>query len=895
LSDADALPKGYEPEAVESRWVQAWEEAGVGHADASSSATPFCMVTPPPNVTGSLHIGHALNVTIQDILARWKRMAGFDVLWLPGTDHAGIATQNVVERQLAKEGVHRNDLGREEFEKRVWEWKKEYGDRILSQMRLMGLTCDWERERFTLDPGLSRAVRRVFVELYESGSIYRGEYLVNWCPRCETAISDLEVTHQEVTGKMWKIRYPLLAAGDEAGGGDAPKYLTVETTRPETMLGDTALAAHPQDTRYSELIGSTAVLPVIGRELTIIADDFVDPEFGTGLVKVTPAHDPNDYEAGLRNDLDRVKVIGKDGRMTQEAGPFAGLDRFECREKLLERLQAEGLLESERPHDHAVGHCQRCETIIEPLVSTQWFVRMEPLAKPALEAVEDGRIRFLPEHQVKVYREWLTNIRDWCISRQLWWGHRIPAWYCTECDEITVAEEEPKACSCGGALEQESDVLDTWFSSALWPFSTLGWPEETEDLARYYPTDLLVTAYDILFFWVARMIFMGLRFQDEVPFPEVLLHGLVRDEHGDKMSKSKGNALDPVEAVGQYGADALRFTLASMATPGTDMKLSTDRLAGYRTFCNKLWNAARFALMNMGDEETSLQASADAADPKPATLADRWILSRTSAIVPQIEKALSSYRFDEMCHVLYHFIWHEFCDWYLEMSKLVFWNEDADELRATRGTLMAVLEALLRALHPVMPFITEEIWSRLPGERELVARAPWIACHEEWIDDTVEAQVKTLQGLVTEVRRLRAEFSIEPGKKVSLLLVCEDDSKRSDLADLVPYIGLLARAESVEVVAQSGTSFHHAARAAVVDVEIVLSLDDVLDIEGERCRIEKSLDGLSKELGQLAARLENRGFLDKAPPEVVEQVRSRRDELAAETDRLKQHLAALSS
>jgi valyl-tRNA synthetase len=889
------MPKGYEPGSVEPRWVQAWEDAAVGHADASSSAKKFCMVIPPPNVTGSLHIGHALNVTIQDILARWKRMAGLDVLWLPGTDHAGIATQNVVERELAKEGVHRNDIGRAEFEERVWEWRREYGERILRQMRLLGLTCDWERERFTFDSGLSNAVRRVFVELYEAGLIYRGEYLVNWCPRCETAISDLEVTYREVTGKMWKIKYPLQSSPAAEGDEESPVYLTVETTRPETMLGDTALAAHPGDERYRRLVGRTAVLPVIGRILPIIADDFVDPEFGTGLVKVTPAHDPNDYEAGLRHDLERVSVIGQDGRMTEEAGPFAGLDRFECREKLLDRLREDGLLEGERSHEHAVGHCQRCDTIIEPLVSTQWFVHMEPLAKPALEVVEDGRIRFSPEHQVKVYREWLTNIRDWCISRQLWWGHRIPAWYCTKCGELIVAMEAPEACSCGGQLEQEDDVLDTWFSSALWPFSTLGWPEETEDLARYYPTDLLVTAYDILFFWVARMIFMGLRFQDEVPFHEVLLHGLVRDEHGDKMSKSKGNAVDPVEAVAEYGADALRFTLASMATPGTDMKLSKDRLAGYRTFCNKLWNAARFALMNLGDEETALQASADAADPKPATLADRWILSRTSAIVPQIERALSSYRFDELCHILYHFIWHEFCDWYLEMSKIVLWGDDAEDLRATRGTLMAVLEALLRALHPVMPFITEEIWSRLPGERELLARTPWIACHEEWLDEGVDAQVKTLQELVTEVRRVRAEFSIDPGKKVPLALACEDEAKRNDLADLMIYISALARAEPIQVVAPDAASFQHAARAAVIDVEVVVGLDDVIDIPRERSRIEKSLEGLESELGELSARLENKGFLDKAPEHVVEQVRGRSADLAAEVDRLKQHLAALSS
>ncbi|MFQ5745074.1 MAG: valine--tRNA ligase, partial [Acidobacteriota bacterium] len=790
------------------------------------------------------------------------------------------------------EGLHRKDLGREEFERRVWAWKEEFGDRILRQMRLLGLSCDWSRERFTLDPGLSRAVRRVFVELFEAGLIYRGEYLVNWCPRCETAISDLEVKHRQTTGKMWKVRYPLRAA-DGASGEDRSPWVEIETTRPETMLGDTALAAHPADKRYRKLIGRTAMLPIIGRELPIIVDEFVDPEFGTGMVKVTPAHDPQDYAAGLRHELPRIQVINEEGKMTEAAGSYAGLDRFECRKQIVEQLRHDGALVGERPHEHGVGHCDRCDTIIEPLISTQWFLRMEPLAAPALQAVEDGQIRFVPDHQVKVYREWMSGIRDWCISRQLWWGHRIPAWYCGDCGERVVAEQEPEVCCCGGQLRQETDVLDTWFSSGLWPFSTLGWPEETAELRRYYPTSLLVTGYDILFFWVARMIVLGIRFRDDVPFRDVFFHGLVRDERGEKMSKSRGNVVDPIEVIEEYGADALRFTLASMAAPGADMSLSRERLGGYRAFCNKLWNASRFALMNLGDERHALQASADAADPKPATLADRWILSRTAVVVARIEKALTSYRFDEASHALYHFVWHEFCDWYIEMSKLVLWDDDDEMLRASRGTLTAVLEVLLRALHPLMPFITEEIWNRLPGERDLLCLSPWAAAHEEWRDLRTERRVDLLQALVTETRRLRAEFSVDPGSQVPLTLVCSDEGKRAELPALVPYIGLLSPAEPVEVVArhEPGDPGIH---AAVGDIDIVVRLAGVIDIDSECQRIARSLTRVQEELDELTVRLGNRGFLGKAPQQVIERAQGRHDELDAERQRLEQHLAMVS-
>tara|TARA_Y100000758_G_scaffold297226_1_gene256940 strand:- start:65 stop:2521 length:2457 start_codon:yes stop_codon:yes gene_type:complete len=816
-------------------------------------------------------------------------MQGYDVLWLPGTDHAGIATQNVVEKQLAKEGTSRIEVGREEFERRVWKWKEEYGGRILQQMRREGLTVDWTRERFTLDEGLSKAVRRVFVDLYEQGLVYRGEYLVNWCPRCGTAISDLEVKHRETQGSLWRLRYRLKS---EDGEASAQQFVEVETTRPETMLGDTALAVNPDDKRYIDLVGKTAILPIIGREIPIIADDFVDQEFGSGMVKVTPSHDPNDYELGLRHNLERVDVIGRDGRMTDAAGDFGGQDRFEARKHVIQRMEQDGDLVEQKDHVHAVGHCDRCDSIIEPLVSLQWFVKMEPLAQPALSAVEDGHIKFVPEHTVKVYREWMTNIRDWCISRQLWWGHRIPAWYCNDCSEVIVAFEDPEACSCGGELCQETDVLDTWFSSALFPFSTLGWPDETVDLKRYYPGALLVTGYDILFFWVARMIFMGLRFCDKPPFREVFFHGLVRDEQGKKMSKSRGNVVDPLEVIEEFGADSLRFTLASMASPGGDMAMARDRLAGYRTFCNKLWNASRFVLMNLGNERETEQAVADAAHPVASNLADRWILSRFARLLPKLEENLGKYRFDEASLDLYHFVWHEFCDWYIEMAKLELWGSDPEALRSTRATLMAVLEGSLKVLHPIMPFITEEIWSRLPGDRELLVLSDWPHTHLVWRDKMADSRINDLQALVTELRRARHDFNISPGQKVPVDLISNNAARRAELNDVSDYLGFLAKAEPVSVRSDDeeiGTGVH----VPVGDVEAVLLVADIVDLAGERDRLRNKLESVQADLAGLEQRLANDGFVNNAPAEVVEKVSVRRDELAAEAERLSQHFALM--
>ncbi len=881
------MPKGFEPEAVEERWRQAWDRAEIGRADPDSGAAKFSMVIPPPNVTGALHLGHALDQTLQDVLARWKRMHGLDVLWLPGTDHAGIATQNVVEKALLAEGVERQSLGRQAFEERVWDWKEQYGGRILEQMRGLGLSVDWSRLRFTLDPGMSKAVQRVFVDLYEEGLIYRGEYMVNWCPQDQTAISDLEVKHEEIDGKLWKIRYPLLAAAE----GEGREWLEVETTRPETMLGDTALAVNPGDVRYGDLVGRTAVLPLLGRQIRVVADEFVDPEFGTGVVKVTPAHDPNDFEIGQRNDLERIQVIGFDGRMTDVAGPYAGLDRFEARERVLEHLRDQSLLVGERPHRHAVGHSERSGAIIEPQISTQWFVKTGPLAEASLAAAEDGRVRFHPENQFKVFREWMTNIRDWCISRQLWWGHRIPAWHNDATGEIIVTLEEPDPAL---GLRQDPDVLDTWFSSALFPFSTLGWPDDTADLRRYYPTDVLVTGYDILFFWVARMVMMGLHFRQESPFQDVFLHGLIRDADGVKMSKSRGNGVDPQDLVDKYGADALRFMLVATATPGTDLIFSEERVAGYRAFANKLWNATRFSLMNLGDGAEALQASADAADPRATSLPDRWILSRIGAVVERFERDMIKFRFDEAAQGLYQFIWHEFCDWYLEMAKVALNGDDAHARRETRATLLATLEIALRALHPVMPFLTEELWSRLPGDRGLLALAPFAAAQHEWGSEEVEAAVRGVQAVVTEARRLRAEIGVEPRQRIALVLVTESEDRRLELEAMASLVRSLAGCKTVRIAAND-EGVDERVVGVVGDIQVLIPLEGVVDLERERARVNKVLERAIGELAAIDGRLENQGFVAKAPEAVVAKTRQRQAELIAERQQLEERLAAIGT
>jgi valyl-tRNA synthetase len=878
-----AIDKEYVPGQVETRWLERWAEADLFRGDPESGKQPFCMVIPPPNITGNLHIGHVLVYTLHDIVARWQRMLGRDVLWLPGTDHAGIATQMVVERALRSEGTSRTELGREGFEKRVWEWKDTYGNRITDALRKLGSSCDWSRERFTLDAGLSRAVRTVFVRLHDEGLIYRGRYIVNWCPRCQTAISDLETVHETERGALYTIRYE---AADQGGVA-----LELATTRPETLLGDTAVAVHPEDERYRQRIGGDVRVPLIDRTVPILGDDFVDPAFGTGVVKITPGHDPNDFEAGQRHKLEEILVIGTDGKMTEQAGPaYAGLDRHEARVRIVADLQAAGQLVSVEEHEHAVGHCQRCGEIVEPLVSRQWFVKVAPLAEPAIHAVEQGTTEFVPASWSKVYFEWMRNIHDWCISRQLWWGHRIPAWYCDACGTTLVREEDPAKCDdCGGKLRQDEDVLDTWFSSALWPFSTMGWPEETPDLAHYYPTQLLITGHDIIFFWVARMMMMGLKFREEVPFDKVYIHGLVRDAQGKKMSKSKGNTIDPHEVQERYGTDAVRFTMAILAAPGNDIPLAPERMEGYRAFTNKLWNATRFVLMKTGESPPSSWEASE------LTLPDRWILSRFARNLETVDQCLETYRFDHAADALYHFVWGDFCDWYIELAKPGL-NADEASRRAevTRSVLLTVLSGILRMLHPMMPFVTEELWEKLPGCSGFLAVAAWPTKDDYQTDLAAEEQMKVLQQTVVAIRHLRAESRIDAGKRIPVLLNTADADVSAMLTEQQDLIATLVRAESVTML-DTISDDQVAARGMAAGVQIALPLEGLLDFEAERGRIGKELDKVEKELIARSKKLANHSFIQRAPAEVVEKERALKDDLVLRKERLAKNLANLGS
>jgi valyl-tRNA synthetase len=860
-TDRQALPKAYDPKDVESRWYRFWDESGFFRADPSSGRPPFSIVIPPPNVTGSLHIGHAFTLTLQDVIVRWKRMSGFDTLWLPGLDHAGIATQMVVERQLAREGRKKEDLGREAFEARVWEWKEQSGGKILHQLRLMGYSLDWSRERFTLDAQLSRAVREVFVSLYEAGLIYRGNYIVNWCPRCVTALSDLEVEVETENGSLWHIRYP----GSDGGPG-----IVVATTRPETLLGDTAVAVHPEDERHRGLVGKSLRLPVLGREIPVVADEFVDREFGTGAVKLTPAHDPNDFQAAQRLGLPSINIMDERGVLNAEAGPYAGQDRFEARKGIVAQLEREGLLVKTTPHAVPLGHCQRCHTIVEPRLSRQWFVRMPPLAEPAISAVEDGRITFVPESWSKTYFEWMRNIRDWCISRQLWWGHRIPAWTCASCNELVVVRDEPKACpKCGGAaLTQESDVLDTWFSSALFPFSTLGWPEKTRDLQRYYPNDVMMTGFDIIFFWVARMIMMGMRFAGDVPFRTVFINGLVRDEKGEKMSKTRGNDVDPLDLIGRHGTDAVRFTLVALAGPGTDPSLGESRLLGYKAFINKLWNASRFVLMNLEGDV------APRAEPASLPLHARWILSRLQDVIGKVDTALAEFRFDQAAHEVYHFLWDEVCDWYIEASKIDL--GDTAEAPRARAVLVEVLETSLRLLHPIAPFVTEEIWQRLPHEGRSIMVAPFPRPDPKKVDASAEAQMRGLMDLIVGIRTIRATYEVEPKRKIDVTVVAP--ASEASLAAHAPLVRFLGRVERFDVVARAEDrprTIKHALGA----LELRIPMEGLFDIAAEKTRLERERGKIDEELEGLRKRLANPQFVERAKPDVVAQSRERVSEL----------------
>jgi valyl-tRNA synthetase len=854
------LPTQYTPADVETHSYQRWVSHGYFTADPGSGREPYSIVLPPPNVTGSLHVGHALDHSIQDALTRRARMRGMETLWLPGMDHAGIATQNVVEREIAKHGLSRHDLGREAFVERVWQWKEESGGRILGQMKKLGDGVDWSRERFTMDNGLSRAVQTIFKRLFDDGLIYRAERIINWCPRCLTALSDIEVEHSEDEGELVSIRY-----------GEGDESIIVATTRAETMLGDTAVAVHPADVRYAHLVGRSVELPFTGRRIPIVADEHVDPSFGSGAVKVTPAHDPNDFEIGRRHSLPSITVMDERGVITAH-GPFEGLDRFEARPAVVAALRAEGRIVAEkRPYLHAVGHCSRCKTVVEPRLSLQWFVNVSPLAKAAGDAVRDGRTRIHPPELAKRYFDWVDDMHDWCISRQLWWGHRIPVWYGPGGEVVCVGpDEEPPA-----GYVQDPDVLDTWFSSGLWPFSTLGWPDRTTDLERFYPTSVLVTGYDILFFWVARMMMFGLYAMDgQPPFRMVVLHGMVRDQYGKKMSKSFGNVVDPLDWIERYGADATRFTLLRGANPGSDVAISEDWAAGSRNFCNKIWNATRFALMNGATVDGELPP------PDALTAADRWILSRLQSVVASVDAAFEDFEFAKVADVLYHFAWDEVFDWYVELAKIQL----AEGREQTRLVLGHVFDALLRLLHPFVPFVTEELWRALTGETSLVV-APWPAPHPERADAAAEAEIALLQGLVTEVRRFRSDQGLKPGQRVAARLSLAG----TVLAAHEPAIRSLLRLDPV------GDSFSATARLTVDEVLVEIDTAGTIDVAAERRRLEKDLAAARKEAQQAAGKLGNEQFMAKAPGDVVAKVRARAQQAEQDITRLEAQLAALPS
>ena len=854
------LEKTYDPKQFEDRIYRSWEESGDFVADAKSEKEPYTIVMPPPNVTGNLHLGHALNNAIQDLLVRWKRMNGYEVLWLPGTDHAAISTEAKVVEKIKSEGKTKDGIGREAFLEEAWAWTREYGGNIKHQLRRLGVSCDWSRERFTMDEGMSKAVRRVFRSLYDEGLIYRGDRIVNWCPNCVTAISDAEVEHEDEKGHLWYIRYPVIGTEED---------VVIATTRPETMLGDLAVAVHPDDTRYTELVGKKIRLPLVNREIPIIADAYVDPSFGSGCVKITPSHDPNDFEVGARHDLGQCVVIDEQGRI-KEGYAYSGMDRYEARKKILADLDAQGFLLREEEHEHAVGHCERCKTVIEPLLSKQWFVAMDALAKPTREAAESGKLTLIPEHFKKHYDHWLDEIHDWCISRQLWWGHRIPVWYCDDCGaEIVVEEGEPSTCpTCDSKnLHQDPDCLDTWFSSALWPFATLGWPEETEDYKKFYPTDLIVTGYDILFFWIIRMVFSALHQTGEVPFHHVYFTGLIRDEQGRKFSKSLGNGIDPLEVIEKYGADALRFTLYTGTSPGNDSRFYDQRVQANRNFANKLWNATRFVLMNVG-EETDFSA------PEPTRLEDRWIFSALERVKEQVARNLENYEVGLAAAALYEFTWFRFCDWYIEFTKPRLYGEDENEKKICRAMLLRVLNELIRLLHPFIPFITEEIWGYLPGTQGHVIAAPYPQADASKLFPREERGVEIIIDAITAVRNERAQRDIRPGKKSQLVLYAADEEVAELLKENAEKFERLADAASVEVCLEDPL-LEDAVCLVREQVKIYMPLAGLIDYDEEIARLEKEIAHCRAEIQRAKGLLSNANFTDRAPAAVVEKERTK--------------------
>ena len=870
------LAKAYEPQEVEGRIYDFWMKGGYFHAEVDPKKKPYTIVIPPPNITGQLHMGHAWDETLQDILIRWKRMQGYSALWLPGTDHASIATEAKIVEAMREEGLSKEDLGREAFLERAWAWKDKFGGRILEQLKLLGSSCDWDRLRFTMDEGCSKAVRHVFVKLYEEGLIYRGERIINWCPNCKTAISDAEVIFEEQQGSFWHLRYPL---------ADGSGYIELATTRPETMLGDTAVAVHPEDERYKHLVGKNVILPLVNKEIPIVADEYVEMDFGTGVVKITPAHDPNDFEVGQRHNLPVINVMNEDGSINENGGKYAGLSGMEARKQIVKDLEEGGYLIKVEPLKHNVGTCQRCHTVVEPRVSTQWFVKMEPLAGPAIDVVKDGAIRLIPDRMEKTYYNWMENIKDWCISRQLWWGHRIPAWYCEDCGETIVSETDVDTCpKCGGKhLHQDSDTLDTWFSSALWPFSTLGWPDNTPELEYFYPTNTLVTGYDIIFFWVARMIFSGLKHTGKAPFDTVLFHGLLRDSQGRKMSKSLGNGIDPVDVINQYGADALRFTLVTGNSPGNDARYSDEKVAASRNFANKIWNAARFIHMNIDGHDVPC------ALPATLSLEDQWIVSRFNTVAKEVTENLDKFELGMAVSKLYDFIWDDFCDWYIELAKRPLSGEDQAVAQNTRQVLVWVLTHTLALLHPFMPFVTEEIWQSLPHDGEALIVAPWPQYEEGRAFPQAEAEMKKVMELITAVRTRRSEMNVPPSKKAHLYIETGDtaafEAEREAIAKL-------AYCSAVEI----GESFPQAEGSVTVVTAACrgyLPMDDLVDKKAETARLTKELEGAKKQLATAEAKLQNEKFISKAPQNVIDGVKDNAAKLREKVRMIEESLAAL--
>ena len=877
------IPTTYSPQEIEAKWYQFWLNENYFHAADTSDKPSFSIVIPPPNITGNLHVGHALDNTLQDVLIRWKRMQGYNALWMPGTDHAGIVTEIIMEQKLADWGTSREALGREKFIDRMWNWKNESRGTIIEQLRQIGCSCDWERERFTLDEGLSKAVRTAFVRLYDDGLVYRDTYLANWCPNCQTVISDLEVESIEIDGNFYHIKYPIK---------DSEEFLEIATTRPETMLGDTAVAVHPEDKRYQHAIGKTVLLPLVQREIPVIADEYVDREFGTGALKVTPAHDPNDYELGLRHNLPQINIFNPDGTLNQFAGSeYQGMDRFDCRQALVENLRDSGLLMKVVPHPHSVGHHDRCDTIVEPYLSLQWFINVKSLAERAIEAVRNREVVFIPEREEKRFYHWMENILPWPVSRQRWWGHRLPIWYCGDCGEVIAAVETPQECTCGCRdLRQEEDVLDTWFSSGLWPFSTMGWPESTSLLKSFYPTSVLVTGWDILFFWVARMIMLGLKCHGEVPFREVYIHALVADEHGQKMSKSRGNTIDPIETIYKYGADAFRFALVFCTLPNPYMPLPESQIEAGKRFANKIWNASRFLLMNLDDfDQSRTEISND-----NLYLCDRWIRSRFNATTKNMTAYLEEFRFSDAAHTLYEFLWHEFCDWYIELIKQrLYYTDDLSSKQTVQSIASDILERTMRLSHPIMPFLTEEIWQRLPHEGDSIMVAPWPVPNPTWEDPASENAMQTIMNVIDSIRSIRGEMNVAPSSEVEILIKASNAENRNLLeTHLEDYLPSFTRISSFSI-AESLEKPAACATAVVDDLIIYVPLAGVIDIDAERNRLQKRLSKLTADLAATQKTLDNPKFIERAPKAVVMQKQDLLNRFESETEKLESNLNML--